>query len=122
MTIKYIKCHQIDGTFNVVCCRQSFVNKWRCIFGSVLLQIFSGFVMLSPLTCGTSVQMFQTPRSGRSGPMLPEGIGLKVKYKGTSGKPLAHIGRSPTAPNEQFVLLFNQMLASGHHSDYDART
>lgn len=66
--------------------------------------------------------MFQTPRSGRSGPMLPEGIGLKVKYKGTSGKPLAHIGRSPTAPNEQFVLLFNQMLASGHHSDYDART
>jgi hypothetical protein len=59
---------------------------------------------------------------GRSGSGVLRQQGKCGQYNSPSGIPLPHIGRSPTQPNEHFVLLFKQMLASGHHSDYDAPT
>lgn len=78
--------------------------------------------MLAALTYGTSVQLSGGGFTGRSRSEVSAGREVNVEYKQASGKPLRHIGQSLTEPNEHFVLLFNQMLASGHHSDYDART
>lgn len=50
------------------------------------------------------------------------GCRKSVNIKSASGNPLSHIGKPLTRNKAHFVLLFNQMLASGHHREYDART
>jgi hypothetical protein len=58
----------------------------------------------------------------RSGSMVFSLLGASLIIKRSSGNPRSYIGRSPTRYIEHFVLLFNQMLASGHHREYDAPT
>jgi hypothetical protein len=85
---------------------------------------FYFFLMLSclPLVLGQEAGRLRLAGSERSSSTFWRGIGKWREYKRVSGIPLQHIGRSPGNRIQHFVLLFNWMLASGHHSDYDART
>ena len=98
------------------------MDRNQQIFGRVLLLFFQSVVMLADVKWDGRSGECGRACSDRSGPMVSRVSGKCRQYKSMSGNPLSYIGRSLTTPHEHFVLLFNQMLASGHHSDYDAPT
>ncbi|KAA0988530.1 hypothetical protein FQ192_15870 [Pseudomonas sp. ANT_J12] len=79
------------------------------------------------LSCFAPTSLTETPMIAgdlreRSGAGVAGQQVSRGNIKVISGDTLTNIGLSPTRGTELLVLLFNRMLASGHHREYDAPT